>query len=398
MAVKNIFISVEEAHRLIFRAVKNSKTIEVKIENASGFVLSETLKSKYPSPPFHQSAMDGYAFRFSDLSVRPLNIVGEAKAGYNYNGKVKKGEAVRIFTGAAVPDGADTVVMQEKVLAKASELVVTDSLLKEGSNIRLQGSQIKKGATAILKGTLLNPGSVGYLAALGFAKVNVFRKPTIAIIVTGDELVAPGKNLKPGQIFESNSHTLSSVISSDQNIRPEIFFAKDTFDSIRKLFQKTLLKFDLIVFTGGISVGDYDFVGRVLKEEKVKTIFYKVKQKPGKPLFFGSKGAKYVFGLPGNPASVLTCYHEFVKLAIQKFYNHPSSEQMPLYLPLAEPIVKKPGLVNFLKGYTDFKTVTPLSGQESYILKSFISSNCLIVLKEQDGEKNAGDLVEVHLL
>lgn len=398
MTVKKLFISVEEAQRLIIRAVRNFKTIEVKIENASGFVLSKTLKSEYPSPPFHQSAMDGYAFRMADLSVKSFKIIGEAKAGTNFSGRVNKGEAVRIFTGAAVPEGADTVVMQEKTVSENDELIITDSSLKKGSNIRLQGSQIKRGEKAILKGTLLNAGSVGYLAALGFAKVSVFRKPKVAIIVTGDELVSPGKKLQPGQIFESNSHTLKSILESDQNINPEIFFAKDSFDAIRKILKQTSSKFDFVLFTGGISVGDYDFVGSVLKEEKVKTVFYKVKQKPGKPLYFGTKGAMYIFGLPGNPASVLTCYHEFVKLAIQKFYNHPSPAQLPLYLQLTEPIVKKPGLVNFLKGFTDFKTVTPLTGQESYILKSFVSSNCLIVLKEQDGEKKAGDLVEVHLL
>jgi len=398
MAGKKIFISVEEAQKSIFRAVKSSKAIEVKIENASGFVVSETLKSEYPSPPFNQSAMDGYAFRFSDLTPTPLKIVGEAKAGTNFPNKVGKGEAVRIFTGAAVPSGADTVVMQEKTIATKFELEITDSLIKKGSNIRLEGSQIKKGTIAIVKGTLLNPGSVGYLAALGIAKVNVFRKPKIAIIVTGDELVAPGTKLKPGQIFESNSHTLRSVISSNQNIQPELFFVNDSFETIRKVFKKTTARFDFVLFTGGISVGDYDFVGSVLNAEKVKTIFYKVKQKPGKPLYFGSKGVKYVFGLPGNPASVLTCYHEFVKLAIQKFYNHPYPGHLSLSLPLSNPIVKKPGLVNFLKGFTDFKTVTPLSGQESYILKSFVTANCFIVLKEGDGEKKVGEEVEVHLL
>lgn len=392
-------ISVSNAIAAILSAVKTGPIITVKTEHASGYVLAQTVKSPYHSPPFDNSAMDGYAFLFDDHKKgKPIIIVGEAAAGKNYKGKLKSGQAIRIFTGAAVPSGADTVVMQERIFLKEDRLLVRDDKLVKGANIRKAGSQLKKGAVAIEKGICLNPGSVGFLAALGIDKVKVFNRPNVAVIVTGDELIPPGNKLAAGQIFESNSIALQALLNADGISNVKLFKAKDTFESTRKVFQKAIAGNDFVLFTGGISVGDYDFVGKAMKAEKVKTVFYKVKQKPGKPLYFGSKGKKYIFGLPGNPASVLSCYYEFVRPALKSFQNHPQKSSVTLQLPLTTSLKKNPGLTHFLKARTDYKSVTPLSGQQSYIMKSFVEANCFIVLNEAEETKNIGDIVEVHLI
>jgi len=394
----NYFVPATQAIEIIFRAVKSAPIVETGIESAFGLVLAETIKSPCHSPLFDQSAMDGYAFRHVNTNKgKKLIIAGESAAGRNFPGKWKKGQAIRIFTGAAVPSGCDSVVMQEKV-------TVTDKSLKfkeipsQGSNIRKAGSQIKKGATAAIKGTFLNPGAVGFLATLGIEKLKVFKIPKVAVIVTGNELIPPGKKLLPGQIFESNSIALRSLLSGDGIQQVEIFKSMDSLKSIRKAFSRASELNDFILFTGGISVGDYDFVSKVMEEEKVKTLFYKVKQKPGKPLYFGTKKHKYIFGLPGNPASVLSCYYEYVSPALKKFQNHPHPLPQTFQLPVTSSINKKAGLTQFLKAYTDFKTVTPLQGQESYILKSFITANCFIILTEESEGAEAGKPVRVHLI
>ncbi|MBL0340356.1 MAG: molybdopterin molybdotransferase MoeA [Bacteroidetes bacterium] len=240
----NLFVSVEEAQEIISRTIKGATPINLKTENASGFVLAKSLKSPVYSPLFNHSAMDGYAFRFGDfVKGSHLQIEGESSAGTFYAGKLKSNQAVRIFTGAPIPQGADTVVMQEKTKVLNDKLTIIDSSLKKGSNIRLKGSQIKKGETAVNKDTLLNPGSIGFIASLGISEINVFPKPRIAVIVTGDELVSPGETLQPGQIFESNSHTLLAALSDDQFHEVTIFRVKDNFNATRKIFDKAIFGF-----------------------------------------------------------------------------------------------------------------------------------------------------------
>lgn len=395
---KNYFVSVTDALSIIFRTIKSGHVKEILTSDATGYVLAKAIINPYPSPPFDQSAMDGYAFRFNDFkSGRKIVITGESAAGENFIGKIASGQSVRIFTGAAVPPGADTIVMQEKVELNNSAIIIRDDKLLKGANIRKAGSQLKKGIIAADKGVLFKPGAVGYIAGLGIKIVSVYSKPVVSVIVTGDELISPDQELGPGQIFESNSAALCSLLQNDGINNIKCFRVKDSLKSTGNIFRKALLQSDMILFTGGVSVGDYDFVIKTMESEKVKTGFYKVRQKPGKPLYFGIKEKKYVFGLPGNPASVLSCYYEYVRPAINAFQNNPHPAPVALSLPLASPVQKKVGLANYLKAYTDFKTVTPLSDQESYKMKSFISANCFIFLDEKTENKNINDLVEVHL-
>jgi len=392
-------ISVKEAQRKLIEVVTTSNQIAVNVSKSAGYVLSKNISSPLDLPPFDQSAMDGYAIIADDyLNGKPIEVIGESSAGKSFNGKIKSGQAVRIFTGAEIPAGADVVVMQEKVSVKGNEIAIADENFRPGQNIRKRGSQIKKNELALPKGMVLNPATIGFLASMGLKSVSVYRKPNVVVIVTGNELQKAGTKLSPGKIFESNAVTIVAALKKEGIENIKTLYAKDDENKTRKEFLKALKVADFILFTGGISVGDYDFVGVVLKKEKVKEVFYKVKQKPGKPLYFGAKNKKYIFGLPGNPASVLTCFYEYVIPAIRKFSGYDYCHLPSVQLPLSERIQKKKGLTHFLKAVTDFKTVKILEGQESYIMRSYAEANCLVCLSEDDEIVEAGKIVEVHLI
>jgi molybdopterin molybdotransferase len=392
-------ISVNEAQSRIINTVSISEQVTVGVPKSVGYVLSKSIFSPLDLPPFDQSAMDGYAIVSDDYEDgKHIAVVGESSAGKNFSGKIKSGQAVRMFTGAEIPAGANAVVMQEKVYMNKNEITIADENFRREQNIRKRGSQIKKNSLAIRKGVVLNPAGIGFLSSMGLISVTVYQQPVVAVIVTGNELQKPGTKLSPGKIFESNALTIASALKKEGIENINVFYAADNENKTRREFHKALKVADFILFTGGISVGDYDFVGTVLKKEKVKEIFYKVKQKPGKPLYFGTKNKKYIFGLPGNPASVLTCFYEYVIPAIRKFSGYSQCLLPSLQLPLAADVQKKKGFTHFLKAVTDFKTVTPLQGQESYIMRSYAEANCLVRVSEDDEIIEAGKFVEVHLI
>jgi len=392
-------ISVTEAQKKILDTVKSSGQVQIDIKKALGCVVSKNIFSPLDLPPFDQSAMDGYGIIADDyLNKKSIQIIGESSAGKSFHGKIESGQCIRIFTGAEIPGGADAVVMQEKISVNKNQLAIADQSFKPGQNIRARGSQIRKKELALEKGTVLNPAGIGFLASMGLKSVSVYNRPQVMIVVTGNELQQPGEKLSAGKIFESNAVTLSSALKKEGIENVKTLYVADNESKTRNVFLKAMKESDIILFTGGISVGDYDFVGTVLKKENVKEVFYKVKQKPGKPLYFGTKNKKYIFGLPGNPASVLTCFYEYVIPAIRKFsgYNHCLLQS--IHLPLSETIQKKKGLTHFLKAVSDYKTVTPLKAQESYIMRSYAEANCLILFPEDDDILLAGKNVEVHLI
>lgn len=391
-------ISVEKAKARILKNAKPLKPISCPVQDAAGCVLSENVTAPLHLPPFDQSAMDGYAVVCADFKRKQkVKVVGEVAAGKFFKRKIKSGEALRIFTGAPVPAGADAVLMQEKVILKDGHLS-SDSIPARGENIRKAGSQIKKNQTALKKGTVITPGSVGYLSALGLTSVKLFPKPAVTVIVTGSELKKPGTQLKAGQIYESNSYSLKAALQSiGINTVNTVAIPDDESKTLAAL-KKALSHNDLILFTGGISVGDYDFVGKALQKLRVKNIFYKIKQKPGKPLFFGKKSQTLIFGLPGNPAAVLSCFYEYVYPAIRIMEGHKKPFLQVVHHPMLVSYSKKPGLSFFLKGKISEQGVMPLHGQESYILSSFSDADCLIFLNEETGYVEKGTTVEVHLL
>ena len=390
-------ISVEQAIELIQQHSKRLPSKKVPVIDALGCVLSENAISPISLPPFDQSAMDGYAVRFSD-SEKQIKIIGEVAAGKVFPKKLQSGEAVRIFTGASVPVGTDTVIMQERILIENGNLLLQDPNLKKGANIRKAASQIKKGKIALSKGTIITPGGIGYLTAMGIKTLNVFAPPRITIIITGSELRKPGEKLKNGEIYESNSFALNSSLQSIHLKSQKTITVKDNEAAVFNAIKKAIAKSDLVLVTGGISVGDYDFTGSSLKKIGVKNIFYKIKQKPGKPIFFGKHNKTLIFGLPGNPAAVLSCFYEYVYPSLRIMQGRNDVFLKKLNLPIANDYNKKAGLSFFLKGKISDKTVVPLEGQESYILSSFAFADCLIYLHAESENMKTGDLVEVHLL
>lgn len=279
-----------------------------------GLAAAKDLSSPEPFPSFDNSAVDGYAIRFG-ASSNEFKVRGEIPAGKSFREKLKSGEAVQILTGAPVPKGTDTVVMQEYVERRNGSLLLNEGIALPGQNIRFRGEDFQKGRILARKGTLLGPAHLAVLRTVGYEKVLVYPSACAAILTTGDELLRKGGKLKKGKIRDSNSILLESLVKKAGAI-PQVFPAVgDDVRQIRTWVRKGL-KSDLLLIAGGVSVGKYDYVKQVLKQEGVREIFWKVNIKPGKPLFFGRKRRTLVFGLPGNPVSAYVTFEEFVKPAL----------------------------------------------------------------------------------
>ncbi len=389
-------ISVKEAKTCIAENIPELPVVRLPLADAPNHILAEDIYAITDIPPFEQSSVDGYAFLFEDTD-KPLTIHGEMPAGAEKQWELKKGQATRIFTGGPLPVGANTVVMQEKTTIENEKLLIHDKQLVHGSNVRNKGAEIKKGALAMQKDSLLSPAAIGFLAGIGIETIPVYPTPSVSIIVTGKELQKPGKDLQFGQIYESNSFLLKAALRQIDVTDVKIFQADDDLQLLKSVLENALQESDVVLLTGGVSVGDYDFVLEASKLCGVNKLFHKVKQRPGKPLFFGKKDSKLVFGLPGNPSSVLTCFYEYVVPALEAM-SHKNNSIKSVTAKLATSYIKNTGLTHFLKGtYADGKA-TPLNAQESFRLSSFAQANCLICLEEDRTEYAAGETVEVHLL
>jgi molybdopterin molybdotransferase len=391
-------ISVSEAKKIISENVTVLIPVSLSLHKTAGLTLAEDIYATMDIPAFPQSSMDGYAFCFEGWKqCRKLKIVGEVAAGSHEEFILQPENAVRIFTGAAVPTGADTVIMQEKTKTHNEELIIEDEALQAGMSVRPRGSEIKAGALALEKGSTLSPAAIGFLAGIGTANVRVYPNPSISLIITGNELQQPGRRLEHGQVYESNSFALKAILKQLQIENVQISYAIDKQEIVTSSLQKALQQSDVVLLTGGISVGDYDFVLQATTECGVEKLFHKVKQRPGKPLYFGKKNDKLVFGLPGNPSSVLTCFYQYVITALEKLSNKKPVLKI-IRAPLSKPFQKTALLTHFLKGIYDGKTVTPLDAQESYRLSSFATANCLIQVEEEITACNEGEFVKVYLL
>jgi molybdopterin molybdotransferase len=392
-------VSVYEAKTAVQQAVSPLPTVVKSIDEAIGYVLSADVYSQVDVPNFAQSSMDGYAFRFDSLISHPvLKIVGKIQAGVASPGDtLMPGEAVRIFTGAPVPADVDTVIIQEKTRVENGFLVLEDDQIKQGANVRPKGSEIKKGALGLIKGTILRPAGIGFLASIGVSEVKVYAKPSVSIIVTGDELQEPGKPLSYGQVYESNSLTVKSALQQMGIKDIRVYKVTDSLEKLISTLEKALSTSDMILLTGGISVGEYDFVSQATQATGIVQVFHKIKQKPGKPMYFGMKGSRVIFGLPGNPASVLTCFYQYVTLALDIL----SGTRLSLPVSKAKlesTYTKNKGITHFLKGIIQGETVRMADGQESYKLNSFARSNCLIEIPEAAETIIADTEVQVYLI
>ena len=390
-------ISVQEAQEIINQNIPKGKHQILPLKDAFGYITSEDIYSKYNIPNFSQSSMDGYAIRFEDKNLK-LKIVGEMSAGITEPLHLESGTACRIFTGAPLPIGADTVVMQEKIKMESNDhLIIKDVDLEKGLNVRVSGSDAKKDSIAISKDSYLSAAAIGYLAGIGCTEVTVYSPPSVSLILTGNELVQPGNILEFGLVFESNSYQLESVLRQCGINSIEKFWVKDDPLEVEETLNLAISKSDIVILVGGVSVGDYDYVIDATKKCGILQQFHKIRQKPGKPFYFGIKDEKLVFGLPGNPSSALTCFYLYIAPLLSKIMERPTiTEKIKATTTAA--YKKKAGLTHFLKATFADEKVTPLHAQESYRLQSFAGANCLMILPENSEGCDKDEVVEIIIL
>ncbi|MGV6828421.1 MAG: molybdopterin molybdotransferase MoeA [Flavobacteriales bacterium] len=389
-------ISVEEAITLVKNNAQPIQNPNIQpVINSVGYVLYRDVKSPINMPPFRQSAMDGYALHLHNKNT--YTIIDEVKAGDGHHPVLKPGEAVRIFTGAAVPDTANSVIMQEKTNREDKLLMLTDEAA-ENDNIRPLGEQVKKGDLALKKGIKLTPAAIGFLTTLGITEIEVFSKPNIAIVTTGSELIEAGQPLPYGKIYESNSAMLQTALQSIGHQNTSLTKVKDNYQATLEILEKAISENDIILISGGISVGDYDFVGKALIELGVQQLFYKVKQKPGKPLFFGKIKEKLIFALPGNPASALSSFYYYVQLSIEYRSGNQNFKHTRLKARLQLDYIKKGTRAQFLKAIYYQGEVQILEGQSSAMLHTFALANAFVYIPADVNQVKRGAFVEVILL
>jgi molybdopterin molybdotransferase len=394
--ITEILITVEKAISLVLENVKcTPKTERISVEKAHGYVLAEDIIAPINLPTFKQSAMDGYALHFGD--TRTYTVKGEIKAGDVSSINLSEGEAVRIFTGAQVPVTANTVVKQELISREGNTISIKGDI-NLGSNIRPVGEQIKKDTLALSKNVTLFPSTLGFLASLGITQVLIYKKPTVAIVVTGNELVEIGTPLTEGKVYESNTLMLKNALAGLGIHEVSIQKVADDYNKTETVLNKTLDTYDFTIVSGGISVGDYDFVSDALTAIGVDEVFYKVKQKPGKPLYFGKKNNRFVFALPGNPASALSCFYVYVALAIARYSGKESSDVRSQKLLSVHSFKKNGTIAQFLKAFATAETVEILDSQASSMLRSFAVSNALVYMPEGEQNIDTGDELNVLLL
>lgn len=367
----------------------------VHLNEALGAVLADTIYAPIPLPSFRQSAMDGYAIRCHDKKT--YKVVGEIKAGDPFEFELNPGEALRIFTGAGVPDSANAIVIQELV-DRDHETISAQKTPTMGQHIRKTGEQIKKDDIVFEQGTQLNPPALGILQSLGFTKVKILLPPKVAVIITGNELEKTGKPLQKGKIYESNSLVLKTVLQQMGIINSILEQVEDDLKATQNAIEKALNQSHLVLISGGISVGDFDFVGQALEQIGVEKLFYKVKQKPGKPLFFGKHKQTLLFALPGNPASTLNCFYVFVYPLLQALMGRSFNGLLRIKYPLADDFENTTDRALFLKAKIQNEVVTPLTGQASSMIKAFAMANALVYIPLSKKKFKKGEKVETLIL
>ena len=384
------------------------ETEQVDVMQSLGRVLAEDIVSPSNVPNYNNSAMDGYAFQFADAD-KSLTVIGTAFAGKPFDQEVDAGECVKIMTGAMIPEGADTVVMQERVQQTSGKITIVDNKITYGANIRQAGEDLQLDQTVLATGHLMRPADMGLVASLGIGKVNVFRPLNVAFYSTGDELVGVGKPLASGQVYDSNRYTLYGMLSRLGVVIHDLGVVPDD----PALLESTLLKAadenDVVITSGGVSVGEADHMKTLLTKHG-QVLFWKINMKPGRPLAYGKIGnddndshATHYFGLPGNPVSAMVTFYQFVREALIILMGS-TPKPLPLFkVDCTEPIKKATGRTEFQRGILylteggDWK-VKPLPNQGSGILSSMSAANCFIVLDDTTGNCSSGEIVKVQLL
>jgi molybdopterin molybdotransferase len=385
-------ITVEEALAKSFALISPLPSETVPLGDAAGRVLTESVSAKRDQPPFASSAMDGYAVQGE--AAKPgaeFKVIGESAAGHRYDGNVNAGQAVRIFTGAPVPEGADRVIIQEDVRREAETITLNDNL-DTADYIRKSGADFRVG-DEISAPRLLNPNDLALLASMNIAQVPVSRRPTVAIIATGDELVMPGENPNPDQIIASNSFGLAALARDAGADVRHMPIARDT-----ELSLKTVLELaagaDLIVTIGGASVGDHDLVGDVTQSIGLERSFYKIAMRPGKPLMVGRLGESILLGLPGNPVSSMVCGHIFMLPMLRAFQGLAKAAPERRTATLATSLGPNGPREHYMRARVSGGEITAFERQDSALLTVLAEANALLIRQIRDGARSVGDVVD----
>jgi molybdopterin molybdotransferase len=391
-------LHVDKARAAILACITPvSQTEPLPIRDALGRVLAQDIVSSIDVPAHDNSAMDGYAVRFADLE-KPLKEIGTALAGRPFAGKVGAGECVRIMTGAVMPEGTDTVVIQEIVTRDGARIVVPPGQ-KAKQNVRYAGEDLQKGKAVLGQGKFLRPAELGLIASLGIGEVKVKRRLRVALFATGDELASIGSKLKEGEVYDSNRYTVHGMLSRLGVEIVDLGVVRDDPAALERAFV-VASKQDAIITTGGVSVGEADFIKQMMAKLG-EVLFWKIAMRPGRPMAFGKIGDAYLFGLPGNPVAVMVTFYAFVRDALLHLSGRRDEAFPMLQAIAAENVRKVPGRTEFQRGIVfreneEWKVRT--TGQQgSGVLRSMSEANCFIVLEHARGNVQAGEAVNVQL-
>jgi molybdopterin molybdotransferase len=387
-----------EAIRSCLSPMTHSEKISVR--DALGRVLAEDIVPPINVPAHDNSAMDGYAVRFSDLEKSAsLKEIGTALAGKPFPGKLGAGECVRIMTGAVMPEGSDTIVIQE-IVKKDGDRITIPQRQKKAQNVRYAGEDLAKGQAVLRPGQLLRPAELGLIASLGIGEVKVKRRLRVAFFATGDELASIGAPLKEGEVYDSNRYTLHGMLSRLGVELIDMGVVRDAPDALEQAFRQASERADAVITTGGVSVGEADFV-RQLMSRLGEVLFWKIAMRPGRPMAFGKIGDAFLFGLPGNPVAVMVTFYQFVRDALLFMSGREAAEMPLLKAAAAETLRKVPGRTEYQRGIL-FKEggawkVRTTGQQGSGVLRSMSEANCFIVLEHERGAVKSGEQVDVQL-
>ena len=388
-------LHVDKARAALLACLSPISQVEpVPLRESLGRVLAEEIVPKINVPAHDNSAMDGYAVRFSDLD-KPLKEIGTALAGKPFRGAVGSGECVRIMTGAVMPAGTDTVVIQEIVRKEGGRIVVPPGQ-KAKQNVRYAGEDLQKGKAVLGAGKLLRPAELGLIASLGIGEVKVTRKLRVALFATGDELASIGSPLKDGEVYDSNRYTVHGMLSRLGVEIVDLGVVRDDPAKLEAAFGKASSA-DAIITTGGVSVGEADFIKQMMAKLG-EVLFWKIAMRPGRPMAFGRINNAWLFGLPGNPVAVMVTFYAFVRDALLHLAGR-SDEAIPLLkATAAENMRKVPGRTEFQRGILSRDGKVRTTGQQgSGVLRSMSEANCFIVLEHERGNVQAGELVSVQV-
>ncbi|WP_246395082.1 gephyrin-like molybdotransferase Glp [Microbulbifer rhizosphaerae] len=391
---------IEEAHRKLVESIfPVSGEERVPLADAAGRVLAEPMLAKIDLPAFDNSAMDGYAIRRRDLSGgRSLKLAGKSFAGAPFENPVSPGCAVRIMTGAAIPPGADTVVMQEYVRVKGDRIFIGNGV-EEGEHIRRRGEDVQTGSELLASGQQVTTAHIALAAAAGIGSIVAIRRPVVAVFSTGDELQQPGTALTAGGVYDSNRVALVSALRQMHVEVLDLGILPDDPLQISNALENAVTKADVIITSGGVSVGEADYTREVI-EALGEICLWKIAMKPGKPFAFGRVRDTPLFGLPGNPVAALVTFYQLVVPALEKLRGLTPKAQTSLHARLISPLKKKIGRVDFQRGFyarnqQSELEVAAVGQQGSHILSGLAKANCFIVLPRDSGDQSAGNQVEI---